>query len=71
VDYVRTLHLAASTLECAVEQALRELLDQRAPFDYATIRELAAPTKPEVPELVTPEVPDLRVYDALLAEATP
>jgi hypothetical protein len=67
VDYVRTLHLAASTLECAVEQALRELLDQRVPFDYATIRERAAPAKPEVPELVTPEVPDLRVYDALLA----
>jgi hypothetical protein len=71
VDYVRTLHLAASTMECAVEQALRVLLDGRVPFDYATIRELAAPTKPEVPELVTPAVPDLRVYDALLAEATP
>jgi hypothetical protein len=70
VDYVRTLHLAASTMECAVEQVLRELLDQRVPFDYATIRELAAPTKPEVPALLTPEVPDLRVYDALLAEAT-
>ena len=36
----------------------------------SAIRELAAPTKPEVPELVTPAVPDLRVYDALLAEAT-
>ena len=68
VDYVRTLHLAASTLECTVEQALRELLDGRAPFEYATIRERAAPAKPKVPELVTPEVPDLRVYDALLAE---
>ncbi len=70
VDYVRTLHLAASTLECAVEQALRVLLDGRVPFDYATIRERAAPAKPEVPELVTPEVPDLRVYDALLAGGT-
>jgi len=68
VDYVRTLHLAASTLECTVEQALRELLEQRAPFEYATIRERAAPAKPKVPELATPEVPDLRVYDALLAE---
>jgi hypothetical protein len=69
VDYVRTLHLAASTMECEVDQALRELLEQRVPFDYATIRELAVPTKPELPELVTPEVPDLRIYDALLAEA--
>ena len=68
VDYVRTLHLAASTLECTVEQALRELLEGRAPFEYATIRERAAPAKPEVPELAMPEVPDLRVYDALLAE---
>ncbi len=70
VDYVRTLHLAASTLECTVEQALRELLDGRAPFDYATIRERAAPAKPEVPELATPKVPDLRLYDALLAQGT-
>jgi hypothetical protein len=70
VDYVRTLHLAASTMECAVEQALHDLLEQRVPFDYATIRELAAPTQSAVPVLVTPDVPDLRVYDALLAEAT-
>jgi hypothetical protein len=68
VDYVRTLHLAASTLEYTVEQALRELLDQRVPFDYATIRERAVPAKPEVPQLTTPEVPDLRVFDALLRE---
>jgi hypothetical protein len=70
VDYVRTLHLAASTLECTVEKVLRELLDGRASFDYATIRERAAPAKPEVPQLATPGVPDLRVYDALLAEGT-
>jgi hypothetical protein len=38
------------------------------PFDYAMIRERAIPTKPEIPELATPEVPDLRVFDALLAE---
>jgi hypothetical protein len=70
VDYVRTLHLAASTMECVVEQALRDLLEQRVPFDYAAIRELAAPPQLEVPELATPAVPDLRVYDALLVEAT-
>jgi hypothetical protein len=69
VDYVRTLHLAASTLECTVEKALRELLEQRVPFDYAAIRERAVPAKPEVPQLATPEVPDLRVFDALLVEA--
>ena len=68
MDYVRTLHLAASTLECTVAQALRELLTERVPFDYATVRERAVPVKPEVPQLATPEVPDLRVFDALLAE---
>lgn len=68
VDYVRTLHLAASTLECTVERALCELLAERVPFDYGTIRERAVPTKPEVPQLTTPEVPDLGVFDALLAE---
>jgi len=68
VDYVRTLHLAASTLECTVEKALRALLEEREPFDYAAVRERAVPAKPEVPRLTTPEVPDLRVFDALLAE---
>ena len=67
-DAWSTLHLAASTLECTVEQALRELLEQRVPFDYAMIRERAVPAKLPVPELATPAVPDLRVFDALLAE---
>lgn len=68
VDYVRTLHLAASTLECTVEQALRELLAERVAFDYAAIRERAVPAKPAVPRLTMPAVPDLRVFDALLVE---
>jgi hypothetical protein len=67
IDYVRILHLAASTMESSVEAALRLLLDSRDRFDYGAVRELAAPVKPTVPELTTPEVPDLRVYDALLA----
>jgi hypothetical protein len=67
IDYVRILHLAASTMESSVEAALRLLLDGRDRFDYASVRDLAAPVKPTVPELSTPVVPDLRVYDALLA----
>jgi len=67
VDYVRTLHLAASTLECTVDRTLRELLAERTPFDYATVRERAVPTKPGVPQLSTPTVPDLAVFDALLS----
>jgi hypothetical protein len=69
VDYVRTLHLAASTMESTVEAALRLLLDRRERFDYAAVRDLAAPVQPKVPELATPAVPDLGVYDALLVGA--
>ncbi len=68
IEYVRVLHLAASTMESTVEDALQTLLEGGAPFDYVTVRELAAPISPTIPELVTPEVPDLHVYDALLAE---
>jgi len=66
IDYVRTLHLAASTLESSVEAALRALLDRGDRFDYAAVRDRAAPVKPTVPELATPVVPDLGTYDALL-----
>jgi hypothetical protein len=69
IDYVRVLHLAASTMESTVEAALRQLLEAAEAFDYATVRDLAAPVRPSIPELTTPEVPDLQVYDALLAEA--
>ena len=55
-------------MEVTVEQALVELLRQGGRFDYAAVRELAAPAKPTVPQLVTPVAPDLRVYDALLTE---
>ena len=68
IDYVRTLHLAASTMESSVEAALRGLLDSGDRFDYAAVRDLAAPVKPTIPKLTTPTVPDLGVYDALLVE---
>jgi hypothetical protein len=51
-----------------VEEVLRTLLDGRTSFDYVTVQELAAPVKPTIPKLATPEVPDLQIYDALLAE---
>jgi hypothetical protein len=71
VEYVRTLHLAASTMEITVERALRVLLDCGERFDYATVREAAVPERPTVPVLTTPPLPDLRVYDALLVGARP
>jgi hypothetical protein len=70
IDYVRTLHLAASTMEVTVEQALRALLDEGRRFDYPAIRDRAAPQQPRIPELAKVEAPDLTVYDALLAEGS-
>jgi transposase len=67
VEYVRVLHLAASTLESTVERALAALLEAGEPFDYARVRELAAPARPELPALATPQAPDLGIYDALLS----
>ena len=66
VDYVRILHLAATTMECEVDRALRRLLESRVRFDYAVVRQLSAPASPEIPAVALPEAVDLSVYDRLL-----
>jgi hypothetical protein len=66
VEYVRVLHLAASTLEGPVERALAALLEAGEPFDYATLRDRVAPVRPEIPVLPLPREPDFAAYDALL-----
>lgn len=65
VEYLRVLHLAASTLQSDVEVALELLLSTDERFDYAAVRALASPVTPTVPELRFC-APDLRIYDALL-----
>ena len=67
VDYVRILHLAATTMECEVERALKRLLESRVRFDYAVVRQLSAPASPEIPEVELSCEVDLGVYDRLLA----
>ena len=67
VDYVRILHLAATTMECDVERALRRLLASRVRFDYAVVKRLSAPASPEIPEVELSGEVDLGVYDRLLA----
>ena len=67
VDYVRILHLAATTMECEVELALRRLLESQVRFDYAVVKQLAAPASPEIPEIELSGEVDLGVYDRLLA----
>ena len=67
VEYVRILHLAATTMESMVDSALALLLEAGDPFDYGAVKELANPTPPRAPVLSLSGMPDLRVYDSLLA----
>ncbi len=68
IEYVRILHLAASTLEVRVERALTELLEGGRPFDYAQVKALAEPDQCTVPRVAIPS-PDLRHYDLLIGGA--
>ncbi|MCY4580612.1 MAG: hypothetical protein OXD31_16410 [Chloroflexi bacterium] len=54
-------------MECEVERALRRLLQSQVRFDYAVVRQLAAPASPEIPALELSGEVDLGVYDGLLA----
>ena len=51
VEYVRILHLAATTMEATVDSALSLLLEAGESFDYAEVRDLAEPKVPEAPAL--------------------
>jgi transposase InsO family protein len=68
IEYVRILHLAASTLESSVERALSELLESGQAFDYARVKALVAPHPTALPTVGIP-APDLTVYDRLLQGA--
>jgi len=68
VEYVRILHLAASTSEADVARALEVLLERGAPFDYAAVKAIAHPVESEVPH-VDIGVPELRTYDELITMA--
>jgi hypothetical protein len=68
-DYVRILHLAASTSEAEVELALGLLLDQGSPPSFDAVRDLVrAPVAARLPAL-GPVVVDMAVYDRLLTAA--
>ena len=66
VEYVRILHLAATTMEATVDSALSLLLEAGGAFDYAEVRDLAEPKVPEAPLLTLSGQPDLKIYDRLL-----
>lgn len=67
-QYVRILHLAAVSGEEVVERTLSELLEGGERFDADRVRHAVRPERPSVPTVAI-GAPDLKVYDALLAEA--
>jgi hypothetical protein len=70
VEYLRILHLAASTLEADVELALARLLTEGKAISADLIKSMVmAPVRAEIPVLEAPTV-DLSAYDALLANET-
>jgi hypothetical protein len=65
IEYLRALHLAASTMECEVEAALSLLLEQDVVPLADRVKKLVVSEQPEIPD-VEPLTPDLEVYDSLL-----
>lgn len=68
IEYLRILHLAASTMESEVEAALELILAAKTVPTADAVKELAAPEKRTVPLLAEPVV-DLTGYDRLLCAA--
>ena len=68
LEYLRILHLAATTLECRVEAVLETLLSAGEAFDFVRVRDLAAPSEPVVPVLDIGQ-PDLAIYDRMLGRS--
>jgi transposase InsO family protein len=67
-EYLRILHLAATTMESQVEAVLELLLTEQRLTSSDPVKALVAPKEPaEVPSLQTPQV-DLSEYDGLLSE---
>jgi hypothetical protein len=66
-EYLRILHLAASTSEADVEAALLLLRESRSTPTFDAVRELVHSSQaPQLPPLSRPQL-DFQVYDALLS----
>ena len=67
LEYIRILHLAATTMQCEVEAALGALLEEGQVPEHAEVAaRVGAWHAPGCPE-VRVAVPDLALYDTLLA----
>ena len=68
IEYVRILHLSASTMEGRVERALEGLLGLNERFDYVKVKTVAAPEPVPVPDIKIGKV-DLTRLDLMLGGA--
>ena len=66
VEYLRILHLAASTMESDVAAALGRLLASGGVTSADQVKAMVSPEQPTVPVVAIPEV-DLSIYDSLLS----
>ena len=64
LEYIRILHLAATTVEADVDAALTRLLSAGEPPTFDAVREQVAPRATDCPE-VGVDAPDLSEYDQL------
>lgn len=67
VEYLRTLNLAAKTMECEVEAALKLLLEDGVLPRFDKVEELVLTDRPVVPAQ-EPLTPDLESYNDLLQD---
>jgi len=68
LEYLRILHLAATTQESQVETALGQLLQKGKVPEYDVVRSLANPVE-EIPwPMIQIQPPDLSAYDQLIAQ---
>jgi len=66
LEYVRILHLAATTMEALVAEALEGLLGEGTTPTFEVVRERVAPLEPAKSPALDIPVPDLTVYDRLV-----
>lgn len=66
IEYLRLLHLAASTMESRVEAVIEELLAEGLLPESETVKARVKPERTEVPVVAVAEV-DLGEYDAFLS----
>jgi hypothetical protein len=68
LEYLRILHLAASSMQADVEVVLAEFLAASEPITSEAVKaRVTTSLRPAVPEMAAPEV-DLGTYDALLGQ---